>query len=67
MTIFEAAATPFQGVLGETVGAMLATFYADQGVRLLTDVPIRGITAYARGVHITAGDGRVWNRGGCTL
>ncbi|BCP12343.1 pyridine nucleotide-disulfide oxidoreductase [Mycobacterium paraintracellulare] len=61
VTMLEAMTAPFERVLGKTVGAMLATFYAEHGVRLLTDVPVRSIVPHGHGVHITTGDGRLWD------
>jgi len=44
VTVVEAADVPLAGPLGETFGAVCAGLHADHGVRLLTGVPVRGLS-----------------------
>ncbi len=64
VTVVEAAPAPFSRVLGPRVGALLTALHEAHGVRALTGVAVRGVTARAGGgAVVTLEDGRLLEAG----
>jgi 3-phenylpropionate/trans-cinnamate dioxygenase ferredoxin reductase subunit len=60
VTMIEAAEGPFRRSLGSVASAVLASFYRNQGVDLVTSVDVATVRDAGGGVTVSAVDGRRW-------
>ena len=58
VTVLEAATTPLQRVLGETIGAVCGMIHRDNGVDLRAGVSVDSIEETSQGVVVRTGDGK---------
>ncbi|NMI00181.1 NAD(P)/FAD-dependent oxidoreductase [Pseudonocardia acidicola] len=61
VTMLEAAEGPFARSLGGVASRILADFYRNHGIDVVTSAPVAGVRASAAGVTVSAEDGRRWD------